>query len=154
MVKFVLISGKEYAHVHHSSNSCSTIVNICSAIIRLGVHGSVHRNINLIERTNKIQLFIEFIIPMFFNCSTCFGRHTAHHEELKNCNCSLWFYIQFLQFLSSWWWVACRSKHVEQLRNIGIINSTTRSHLVGYFYTIYNMTHGSINIIHSLVFSP
>jgi len=27
-------------------------------------------------------------------------------------------------------------KHVEQLRNIGIINSTTRSHLVGYFYTI------------------
>jgi len=31
----------------------------------------------------------------------------------------------------------CRSKHVEQLRNNGIINSTTRSHLVGYFYTIY-----------------
>ena len=34
----------------------------------------------------------------------------------------------------------CRSKHVEQLRNIGIINSTTRSHLVGYFYTIYNIS--------------
>jgi len=31
----------------------------------------------------------------------------------------------------------CRSKHVEQLRNIGIINSTTRSHPVGYFYKIY-----------------
>jgi len=30
----------------------------------------------------------------------------------------------------------CRWKHVEQLRNIGIINSTTRSHVVGYFYTI------------------
>jgi hypothetical protein len=28
----------------------------------------------------------------------------------------------------------CRPKHVEQLRNIGIINSTTRSHLVGSFY--------------------
>jgi hypothetical protein len=25
---------------------------------------------------------------MFLNCSTCFGRHTAHHQELKNCNCS------------------------------------------------------------------
>jgi hypothetical protein len=25
------------------------------------------------------------------------------------------------------------------LRNIGIINSTTRLHLVGYFYTIYNL---------------
>ena len=32
----------------------------------------------------------------------------------------------------------CRSKHVEQLRNIGIINSTTRSHLVGHFlYELY-----------------
>jgi len=30
----------------------------------------------------------------------------------------------------------CRPKHVEQLRNIGIINSTTRSHLVGSFYEI------------------
>jgi len=31
----------------------------------------------------------------------------------------------------------CRPKHVEQLRNTGIINSTTRSHLVGSFYEIY-----------------
>jgi len=37
---------------------------------------------------------VEFIIPVFLNCSTCFGRHTAHHQELKNCNCSLWFYIR------------------------------------------------------------
>jgi hypothetical protein len=29
---------------------------------------------------------------MFLNCSTCFGRHTAHHQKLKNCNCSLWFF--------------------------------------------------------------
>ena len=25
----------------------------------------------------------------------CFGWHTAHRQELKNCNCSLWFYISF-----------------------------------------------------------
>jgi hypothetical protein len=37
------------------------------------------------------------------------------------------------------------SKHVEQLRNIGIINSTTRSHLVGYFYTICIMVDRSMN---------
>jgi hypothetical protein len=30
----------------------------------------------------------------------------------------------------------CRLKHVEQLRNIGIINSTTQSHLVPSFYEI------------------
>jgi len=40
----------------------------------------------------------------------------------------------------------CRSKHVEQLKNIEIINSTTRSHLDGYFYTIYVTMHGSMNI--------
>ena len=40
----------------------------------------------------------------------------------------------------------CRSKHVEQLINIGIISSTTRSHLVGYFYKIYITMNGSMNI--------
>ena len=40
----------------------------------------------------------------------------------------------------------CRSKHVEQLRNIGIINSTTRSHLVGYFCTIYVRIHYVQNV--------
>jgi len=35
------------------------------------------------------------------------------------------------------------SKHVEQLRNIGIINFTTRSHIVGYFYKISTSDAGS-----------
>jgi hypothetical protein len=30
-----------------------------------------------------------------FDGLTCFGRHIAHHQELKNCNCSLWFYTRF-----------------------------------------------------------
>ena len=48
----------------------------------------------------------------------------------------------------------CRSKHVQQLRNIGIINSTTRSHLVGYFYTICITMHGSMNIKYSSCRQP
>jgi len=32
---------------------------------------------------------------MFLNCSTCFGRHTAHSQEFKNYNFSLWFYVRF-----------------------------------------------------------
>jgi hypothetical protein len=32
---------------------------------------------------------------VFLNCSTHFGRQAAHHQEFKNCNCSLWFYIRF-----------------------------------------------------------
>jgi len=40
----------------------------------------------------------------------------------------------------------CRRKHVEQLRNNGIINSTTQSHLVGSFYEIYVTMHGFMNM--------
>jgi hypothetical protein len=40
----------------------------------------------------------------------------------------------------------CRPKHVEQLRNIGIINSTTRLHLFGSFYEFYITMHRSMNI--------
>ena len=32
--------------------------------------------------TNKMQLVIEFIVPKFIEGSTCFERHTAHHQEL------------------------------------------------------------------------
>jgi hypothetical protein len=39
-----------------------------------------------------------------------------------------------------------RPKHAEQLRKIGIINSTTRLHLVGSFYEIYITMHGSMSI--------
>jgi len=38
------------------------------------------------------------------------------------------------------------SETVEQLRNIGIISSTTQSHLVGSFYEIYITRHGSMNM--------
>jgi hypothetical protein len=36
--------------------------------------------------------------------------------------------------MSSCFWAVCRPKHVEQLRNIGIMNSTTQLHLIGFFY--------------------
>jgi hypothetical protein len=39
----------------------------------------------------------------------------------------------------------CHPKHVEQLRNIRIINSITRLHFVGSFYGFYITMHGSMN---------
>jgi hypothetical protein len=47
------------------------------------------------EEPTRRNRVVEFIIPMFLNCSTCFERHIAYYQELKNCNCSLWFYIRF-----------------------------------------------------------
>jgi len=59
-----------------------------------------------------------------------------------------------LEFFNSWWWMVCRPKHVEQLRNIGIIKSTTRLRLAGSFYEFYITMHGSINIKPKHVASP
>jgi len=39
----------------------------------------------------------------------------------------------------------CRSKHVEPLKNFGIINSITKLHLVG-ISTESSVMHGSMNI--------
>jgi hypothetical protein len=47
------------------------------------------------KQQTRYNRVVEFIIPLFLNCSTCFRRNTAHHQELKNCNCSLWLYIRF-----------------------------------------------------------
>jgi len=78
----------------------------------------VHRNISLIERTTRCNRVVEFIIPMFLNCSTCFGRHTAHHQEVKECNCSLWFYIRF------WLPVAAMAKLSQQRATTNVCKTT------------------------------
>jgi hypothetical protein len=49
----------------------------------LDVHGSVHHNINHIEKPTKCDRVVEFMIPLFLNCLTCLERHAAHHQEFK-----------------------------------------------------------------------
>jgi hypothetical protein len=39
-----------------------------------------------------MQLVIEFIIPEFIEGSTCFERHTAHHQELQTVYAASGFY--------------------------------------------------------------
>jgi hypothetical protein len=89
---------------------------------------------------------------MFLNCWTCSGRNTAHHRELKTVIPASGFTYVFgcrplpwLSHRSDQKPKTCRSKHVEQLRNIGILKSTIRLHLVGSFYEIYIAMHGSMN---------
>ena len=50
----------------------------------IDVHGSVHHDIDLTEIPARCDRVVEFIIPVFLNCSTCFEWHAAHHQELKN----------------------------------------------------------------------
>jgi hypothetical protein len=107
---------------------------------------------------------------VFLNCSTCFGRHTAHHQEPKTVIATSGFTYVF-----DCWplrWLSHRSRQPKTyvkpeatitvfellmmggvspetcwaIKNTGIINSTTRLHLVGSFYEIYTTMHGSMNI--------
>jgi len=49
------------------------------------------------ERSNKMQQYIRCYCAVFVWSSTCFGRHTAHHQKPKTelaasafCTCSWW----------------------------------------------------------------
>ena len=145
-----------------STESTSSCRNLCQCVFALTQTRS----------SDMIQCVIWPMILIFVHVATCFrqshrknqqdaavqqnllfqcfliAQHvssdTAHHQELKHCNCSLWFYIRL--WLPAAVMAECRSKRVEQLRNIGIINSTTRLHFVDYFYKIYIMMNGSMNI--------
>jgi len=60
--------------------------------IWIGRSEKKHNNrINYLERTNKMRPCIRIYYSSVSYCSTCFERHIAHHQELKNCICSLWF---------------------------------------------------------------
>jgi hypothetical protein len=58
------------------------------------VRGSMHLGIIHTKIINKMQQFIRIYYSTFIWRSTCFERHTAHHQELKNCTSSPWFYIR------------------------------------------------------------
>jgi hypothetical protein len=58
---------------------------------KLDVHGSVYHSITYLEITNKMRPHIRIYYSNVSYCSTCFERHIARHQELKNSICSLWF---------------------------------------------------------------
>jgi len=94
-----------------------------------------------VEITNKMQHCIKIYYSIFKWGSTCFGRHTAHHQELKTAlaasgfayvrGCRTLRLLDALQqpfmyakpeaasaVLSSWWWALCLLKHVEPRLNM------------------------------------
>jgi len=76
-----------------------TVTRCCSYIQGLSVH---HRRIQINHQPDAT--IFQFIIRTFIYSSTCFGRSPAHHEELNDCNSSLWFYFRIvvIDVLFSW----------------------------------------------------
>jgi len=72
----------------------ATVSFLALILQRIDVPGSVHHSTNHWEITNKMRPCIRIYYSNVSYCSMCFERHIAHHQELINCICSLWFYIR------------------------------------------------------------
>jgi hypothetical protein len=59
--------------------------------IWIGRSEKKHNRINYLEITNKMRPCIRIYYSSVSYCSSCFERHIAHHQELRNCICILWF---------------------------------------------------------------
>ena len=83
---------------------------------QLNVRRSVHQSIIHAEIANKMQQCFEIYYSMFIWSSTCFGRHTAHHQGLKtalaasgfayvkDCGCwSCWTLTVKITHYAEWW---------------------------------------------------
>ena len=62
----------------------------------------LHRTIQINHQPDATVF--KFIILTFVYSSTCFGRFSAHHQELSDCSGSLWFYLRIMVIvvLCSW----------------------------------------------------
>jgi len=71
---------------------------------------------------DSVQQCIKIYYSMFIWSSTCFGRNTAYHQELKSALAASGFaYVKpeaANAVLSSWWWAVSRPKHVELYINM------------------------------------
>jgi hypothetical protein len=63
--------------------------------VKYKVCKSVHHRTIQINHKPDATIF-QFIILSFVYSSTCFGRFTAHHQELNDCSSSLWFYLRIV----------------------------------------------------------
>jgi len=57
--------------------------------------------------------FVFKILKMLFTlfCSTCFGHHCVHHQELLSCTCSLWSRVVVVIVTTQQDWRTQRTKH-------------------------------------------
>ena len=123
------------------------------------------------ENPTRCNNVSKFYYSIFIRSSTCFGRHTAHHQEPKTALAASGFahvvrhsvpdnvhqlHVQqpstyekpeaTSAVLGSSWWAVCRPKHVDLHINMEYYNFETWLQLVGIFFMNRTMVHGSTNI--------
>ena len=89
------------------------------------------------EIANKMQQCIKIYYSMFIWSSTCFGRHTAHHQELKTAIAASGFaYVEGCRCWGCWMMGGVSPKTCWASYKHGIINFDTLLHLVGFYMWI------------------
>jgi hypothetical protein len=102
----------------------STYISLSMFFSWFDVCGSVHHSIIHIKNPTRCNSVSGFYFRFIWS-STCFGRHTAHHQEPKTALADSVQQLHVQQpfmyakpeaasaVLGSWWWAVCHPKHVE-----------------------------------------
>jgi len=78
-VWILLKMGLKHVEIQQYMNKIETVTSVGFSFLMLKMsYDLIHTEI-----TNKMQQFIKIYYSMFIWSSTCFGRHTARHQELK-----------------------------------------------------------------------
>ena len=98
-------------HIYHEDGVSTFLRNFGTDILLLKIIGilklkfcmSAHHRTIQINHQPVVTIF-HFIILTFIQSSTCFGRFSAHHQELNDCSGSLCFYLRIVVIvvLCSW----------------------------------------------------
>jgi uncharacterized membrane protein YhaH (DUF805 family) len=62
------------------------------SVLKFKLRKSVHQRTIQINHQPDTTIF-QFIVLTFVYSLTCFGRFSAHHQELNDCSGSLWFWF-------------------------------------------------------------
>jgi hypothetical protein len=77
--------------------NCSSVLFGEAGDTSFDVRGSVHHSIIHTEVANKMQQCMKMYYSMFIWISTCFGRHTTHHQEYTTALAASGFTV------GAWW---------------------------------------------------
>jgi len=89
---------------------------VCFA--QLHVRGSVHHSKIHKEKSNKMQQCIKIYYSTFIWSSTCFGRHTAHHQEPKTALAATGFAYVEGCWTCDCWTLSASSNHTSNNQNV------------------------------------
>jgi hypothetical protein len=105
---FCMFEGPNDSNLLYQASEVTSKV-VSNRMNMFNIHGSVHRSMTQEKWPTRRNLVIQFIIPPFIKGSTCFERHTAHHEELE-------LYLQPLVYIRMWWPAVVKSEWERQFR--------------------------------------